>query len=127
MNDFGPVMVVDESAENFLQLTNRLSGAAPLWAPTTAVVRWWMRFLDKPVSAVMVRIDQVDDAAEARLLEVRREANSMVVALMNTQPSSAELARLERIGAGLLLEPVAPISLNEVPAEWRQLGAPSLA
>jgi hypothetical protein len=86
-----------------------------------------MRFLDKPVSAVMVRIDQVDEAAEARLTEVRREANSMVVALMKAQPSPAELARLERIGAGLLVEPEAPISFNEIPSEWRQLGAPSLA
>jgi len=127
MNELGAVMIVDESAENFLQLTQRLSGAAPLWAPTTAVVRWWMRFLDKPVSAVMVRVAQVNDAAEARLIEARRETGALVVALMDTEPSATELTRLERMSVGLLVEPVAPVSQNEVPREWRQLGAPSLA
>ena len=103
------LLVVDASPEAFMHIAERMgSDWRPVWVPALAGHHWWLQLCTMNVGAVVMRVEHLDAALEAKFAQLRAMLGSRLLALVATPPSAQERARFEALGIEVVLDDAQP-------------------
>ena len=103
------LLVVDASPEAFMRIAERMGADwRPVWVPALSGHHWWLQLCTMNVGAVVMRVERLDAALEAKFAQLRAMLGARLLALVAAPPSASERARFEALGIEVLLDDAKP-------------------